>query len=595
MILPLPSKEPKIWKIVGLDTEDNSKGHVTLLDVCWKDGGAFQHFTTESPAECLAFMRKEFGKMRDVNFVAHNLEYDLGNLFKHEGFQSIKMMSYSAKLISAEIEGFKGRWTDSFNFYAGTLKKMGEIVGIEKGKMDVHSLAYVRGDTEILVEFMERFQDTCLDDGIGMGITIGGQAIKSWRTHHLDRPYMPWNEEPALSAYFGGRCELFWKGEIQGDITCADVNSMYPFAMTKEYPDTGTIEKRKGIDRRFGIADCTIFVPSTIKIPPLPVRTDGQLLFPTGMLRGWWTYHEIRNATKRGCEVRMVHESYGTDEGCYPFLTYIHETYGKRLEAREAGNDFLSTYFKLKANNSYGKLAQHLPRLEIRNEPMGKKELKKTGAVLEKRLGHLWQYRIPLLEPPEYANYLWGTYVTSYARIHLDQILNALNGVPGLQVLYCDTDSAMVCGTIPDGVLDLDEFRLGAMKVEKYVSADFRIPKGYVLVDAEGKVKVACKGVPLPRDFDKSLVGTSKNPQIQFLFDGYTKVEKPTRFRQGLAFHKEVNEWAPRPKSNTCEYERRLGDGETRPQVVTMKTNVYHRKLAPKKRVSKEPKEPENV
>lgn len=576
--MPLPSKEPKVWKIVGLDTEDDSNGHVTELDACWKNGGTFQHYTCTDPAEMLAFLRKEFGKRKDVNFVAHNLEYDLANLLKHEQFQSVRTMSYSAKLISAELEGFKGRWTDSWNFCSMSLAKMGETVGIKKGKMDVHSIEYVRGDTEILVEFMERFQDANLDTGIGLGITIGGQAMKLWRTQHLDRPYAPWNEEAALHAYFGGRCELFWRGEVQGDITVADVNSMYPWAMTLEYPDTGSMERLHDMDRRFGLADCTIYVPLDMTIPPLPVRTDGQLLFPTGSLRGWWTFHEIRNAVQRGCVVKQVHESWGTDEGCYPFVTYVEEVYGKRLEAREAGNAFLTTYFKLLANNAYGKLAQHLPRLEIRNEPMGRKELRKTGAVLEKRLGKLWQYRIPLLEPPEYANFLWGTYVTSYARVHLDRLLNAVH-TAGAQVLYCDTDSVMFLGSVPEGTLDLDEYRLGAMKVEKYISADFRIPKGYVLVEEGGKVKVACKGVPLPRDFDKGLVGTMENPQMQFLFGGYTEVVKPMRLRQGMGQNKEPNVWAPRPKSNKTVYDRRTGEGATNPQSVTMTKPVYVRKL----------------
>jgi hypothetical protein len=167
---------------------------------------------------------------------------------------------------------------------------------------------------------------------------------------------------------------------------------------------------------------------------------------------------------------------------------------------------------------------------------------------------------------------MWGAHVTSYGRIHLLRQLRAVADKEGCQILYCDTDSVMWTGKADPG-LDLDQKRLGALKVDDYDRAEFFMPKGYVLhwKDGAGKrcADVACKGVPLPRDFNKDHEGTNKDPRIKFMRTGTSKAVRPVRLRASLATGEVANVWREVTKERRGDYTRRKGKiGETKPLRV---------------------------
>jgi len=562
MLTKLTGNDIVSFPICAFDTEDNSKGGVLQLDFCRRINGKLVHDTFTSVTEAIEFI---YSLKEKHLFVAHNLEYDIINLTRDVNYWPIKRMTYTARLISAKLKGTSHLFVDSFNYYAGSLADMGKVVGIEKKKMDLSNTEYVETDTEILFVFMEQFQERVNTElGLTISPTIGKMALQTFRRNFLDRDYIPFNDDICRAGYYGGRCEMFHKGEQYGKIKYADINSMYPDQMRNEFPDTDTITEIFDIDTTFGISEVTIKIPESLHIGPLPYRTD-KLIYPVGTIRGTWTNHEIRNALEYGCEIIEYHNGQGTDIGVPVFRKFVEHYYGKRQEAKD---DFLKTFYKLLLNSSYGKYFQHNDYVECRDQQMGRKEEAFLDAKLQKVLGPLYFYEVPMQEPPRTANYIWGCYVTSYARIKLYKILTEVH--KNAKLLYCDTDSAIYLelpGMEPN--LDLDQKRLGALKVEDYNYANFIMAKGYILRDKEG-YKTVCKGVPQPRELEKNKIYSEENPRYNFLLHGKASFDKPVKLRESASTGETPNYWREVSKEMRTIYERRnvYSNGETSPILI---------------------------
>jgi hypothetical protein len=193
------------------------------------------------------------------------------------------------------------------------------------------------------------------------------------------------------------------------------------------------------------------------------------------------------------------------------------------------------------------------------------KECERLGAHVETVLGPFYQYVIKRAKPPVTANYLWGTYITSYARLTLLQRMNAVHDAGGT-LLYCDTDSILFYGDKAKDALEYSDTTLGAMKVKAYAFGNFVMAKGYYLCKAvEGgyqPVKLACKGV-------NQVYGLS------YLHGHPVKYEKPVKLKEGLrtvyaktnidkddAFRREhsENSWHEVTKAQKSVYFKRMGD-----------------------------------
>ena len=76
-----------------------------------------------------------------VKVYAHNLQYDLGNLFPHK-IDDLDVVLVGGRLIRADW-GNKIRFRDSYNLFPMSLKVLGSSIGLEKKEFDVNSEAYV--------------------------------------------------------------------------------------------------------------------------------------------------------------------------------------------------------------------------------------------------------------------------------------------------------------------------------------------------------------------------------------------------------------------------------------------------------------------
>ncbi len=529
-------------QIVGFDTEDY-KGTPTLF--VFYDGT--DYFVTKDEKKALAYIYNYKGP---VVFVCHNLQYDMANLFKRTRYRLVKDMTFASRLIKVTLQNLSPRrvyFMDSCAFYAGSLSSLGDLIGMPKTEGSPFDAEYSKQDAKIVYTFMDMIQKRLNADGLNLCLTLGSMAMADFRTNYMKGPSLiSYNSPLCLEAYYGGRVELFYKGTIEDSVFSADINSSYPTEMFhREYPDTTVIEPSTLATHDFGIGRFTIRVPETLFIPPLPYHSpEGRLFFPVGNVTGAWTYAEVRFAVSKGCTVLSESDGEGTRYGCRPFRDFIDVNYNARLDMKSKAKqkeargeptyaeDFEILYYKLKMNNLYGKFSQHKDKTEMTRDKKTAYQCEKLGEYVEGQVGPFWRYRVKRQKAPNTANYMWGTYVTSYARISLMEKLYAVHDA-GATLLYCDTDSVMFTKSDACKALDVSG-GLGAMSVEQFDMAHFEMAKGYLLARNVGPnqyqtIKIACKGV-------------HQEYGLAYLQGEKVRYEQPVKMKAGLiAQHAKVN------------------------------------------------------
>lgn len=581
----------KEYPIIAFDTEDDSKG-TPLLFSFYGDFPA-KEFVTKHWEEALDFIYE----VEDTSiFVAHNLEYDVANLFKQSDYLMVDKMLYASSLLKVDLYGTKHFMLNTHSFFKGSLAKMGEFVGVEKLEGDALSEAYVIQDAKIAYTFTKMFQEKLVKEvGVNLSVTIGKMAMDTYRrSHMIKKKQITYNSPNCLKAYYGGRVEIFKKG-ITKDIKVTDINSAYPFVMKEyDYPDTASIEPSSIKTHKYGIGRFDMYVPPDTFLPVLPYKSpDKRLFFPVGNFSGWWTYQEVRYAIEMGATIVKEYEGEGTNRGCRPFESFIDTYYEKRQECKtrlqknpdDTQATFDSLFYKFWLNNLYGKWCQHKDGVEMTRDkwPDFKLDkLRETPGFKETKIGCFYNYTVPKTELPKTANFMWGIYVTSYARIYLHKGLQAVHN-SGHSLLYCDTDSVMYSAnndSVPFNITN----NLGDWDIEKFDLGIFRQAKGYLLCDKENSdyiiKKVACKGVPTNYAYD-------------FIVDGMAKIMKPYRMKEALIrinakankgndeFLKDIGEnvWHDVAKEMKSIYVKRKGDIITYPvtldEMYELEQNTY--------------------
>lgn len=508
--------------IVVFDTEDNSEElkagqekEITQIAAISSKGQKFHSYGND---------KRPFLKwLRRVNpsvVYAHNVEYDIGNLFRNE-LEQLDYMLCGKKLLSALWKSIEFR--DSLHVWPLSVAKLGESFGLKKLDRDVHSKAYVFRDCEIVMRAMQFALKMAVTYKLKrMPYTLGGFASKTWKSLGGKNWYCDckWTRQ----ALFGGRVELFQK-EHHGLVSYCDINSLYPYVMTFDYPfEVGSVNDITG----FGVAGVTIRVPRDTFIAPLPVRTeDGSIIYPVGTLEGVWTFHEIRNAIDHGAKLLKIHSAVGTQE-VFPFYRdFMEHFYQRRLESKEAGKRL---FYKLLMNNLYGHLG-------MRNGQLFRSQVYDgTDSGCMKMFGN--KMLVPIESNlPDHVNYLHAAYVTSYGRLELLKYLYKL----GERLLYCDTDSVIFTGKPPFAVGS----QLGQMKLVSK-SRYFRsvLPKTYILDE-----DYVAKGVP-------------KKHAKEFILRGSVTYKQPYRWGESVRFYsrdnrKPLSVWHPVTKRLLSKYAKK--------------------------------------
>lgn len=261
-------------------------------------------------------------------------------------------------------------------------------------KPDEEMRAYNALEIRLLEDLMAKFRRTMIEINVplphrwqGPGQLAGALLKQHEIPKATELPY--WNDEPfkrAMNAcYYGGRFETSAVGYVSDFIYNPDINSAYPYAMTK-LPCLVHGEWRHGRkpSSDLYIAHGTFTAAEQAKFYGFPFRSrDGMITFPAAG-RGWYWSFEIE-ASK--------HQSFAIDD-CWSYVKrcdcrpmgWVPELYAQRLRlgATTQGNAL-----KLVLNSLYGKLCQ------------------RVGSA-------------------PYNNLVWSSFITAYVRTMIQTFVHSL-------------------------------------------------------------------------------------------------------------------------------------------------------------------------
>lgn len=375
-------------------------------------------------------------------------------------------------------------------------------------------------EIKLLQELMEKFRSACTDVGLAPSKWQGpGQLAKALMAKHSvpkskDVPLLSSGEYDDLltfgrHAYYGGRPELMAIGPVNRPVYQWDINSAYPAGMLSVpclmHGGWEFEEYEKGMDAAKIKADAAIvygtFARKKLKANErpamwngLPFRSpDGSICYP-GTGTGWYWSFEIASAKHQSFRAKSAWV-YNRTCDCQP-LSFVRPVYEQRLAL---GKDGAGMVLKLALNSLYGICVQSIGR-------------------------------------PEYANSIWGSYLTAFCRTICQEFLHSseacAGGICGHDVLMIATDSL---ATITDRQDLTPSKELGGWSVETHPLGMFLIQPGLYFGSSGKRAKT--RGVPLAVITEKEgefRAAFDKMVQSKRLEDG--DVEVPQRMFVGIRY-----------------------------------------------------------
>ncbi len=521
--------------------------------------------------------KKEFKKQRYKNKIvyAHNAEYDLsavyGNIYDLD-----RGAIFNGKFICCTNGNC--HFADSYNLLPASVKKLGEILGIEKQKLgDADLISHVNRlqkdvdycyrDCEIVYKSLQNLFKDCEPC-----YTIGSLALKIFRTKYLKKTIkVNEHSDRFFESLYGGRTEAFKIGKVNANVY--DINSAYVSVMAKnKFPNPAKLKviTKPNLDKLSeilsnddleGMATCDVAVSPNEKLPVLPYRLDNRLIFPCGSFSGSWTFSELRYANKNShTAIIDVHEIIYAPAIDSPFEQFANDVWSNRQAAQKIGDKATDYREKLFGNNLWGKLAQQAKE-EFRycydnkeaKEFMKRKKIR-SAEIIPVRGGFFLRYENFKIFSHTIA--CWAAYITAYVRImlHKEMIKD------GNKLIYCDTDSRFVEKEYKYTTENL----LGGWKKEDKKVTKIRALKDYVYTyfdEKEKKTKVAQMLKGIKKDAEQ--LDAEANA---FLINRMIRTRESLRRTDGLppgTFIKQL-------KTLSGDYKKReiLPNGETKPFML---------------------------
>lgn len=290
-----------------------------------------------------------------------------------------------------------------------------------------------------------------------------------------------------------------YKNQLIGEGSVYDVNSMYPWAMKycllphgEPVYFTGKYKKTSN----YPLYVCCICCEFDLK----PGKFPSVQLKHTGIYSDneYIEHSEIPTVlTLTNIDYELFLHNYnikGGEEGIEylggymfrakhgMFTEYIDYWYQVKTDSKRTGNKGMEKIAKLMLNSLYGKFgSRQSGKSKIPYYDNTKNCVRYKQSAEEKRKGGY----LPI-----------ATFITSYCR---DKIIRAAE-LCGDRFIYADTDSVHIKGYEPVEGLNVDEYRLGAFKLEeKFIRGKFIRQKTYLEVYKKGdkeKINLKCCGMP---------------------------------------------------------------------------------------------------
>lgn len=452
------------------------------------------------------------------NYAIFNSALDIVNARKFAIESTIYSISYrsniefrdSLHLLQAPLRAFGSKGITPEKF----INKNHPHFGLH-GKITEEDIEYCVQDCVILknalIELRSLYREWTGKVDAALPYTAASMAHKTWSArywsedwkwtgsngrNHLSTKIDKEADASARLAYYGGRVQVFCEeGELYENVASFDRNSKYPTIMlNEELPDPTSTRKffinRLEIIRekkylywgKFTMEgdDSRAFLPSKDE--------DGRRDYTQKTFEGYLCSPEVERALDCGWKIIDGEDLYYAEKTVRPFKEYVEFFYSMRMEMKN-DDDERQQLIKILLNSLYGKFGQKggYKQLLTPEEINGVLNNPKTiicenefGCLegYEDEEGNLWEVcywsadsdHIYLQcytedEAPEHSCFQWAAFITSYARVQLDEAIEAMGD--NYEVLYTDTDSVHIAGfqegdTVP---LELGK-KLGQWEIE---------------------------------------------------------------------------------------------------------------------------------
>lgn len=360
-------------------------------------------------------------------------------------------------------------------------------------------IAYIRADIIIVakaIKFMLEHGQTKL--------TAASNALNDFRSRYNKREYNrlfpklnPINDKDIRMSYKGGWTFLNpkYKNLPIGEGSVYDVNSMYPWAMKYcllPYGDPVYFSGEYKENKNFPLYVINFLAEFKLKPGHYP---SIQLKNTCFYSNNEYITHSIAPTvlTLTSVDFELFKENYDYEiietMGGYMFKAkygmfdeYIDYWYNEKSNAKKEHNKGIEKISKLMLNSLYGKFG---------SRRSGKSKIPYYDSEAD-----LVRYKQSEEEERNGGYLPIATFITSYCR---DKIIRTAN-LCGDRFIYADTDSVHILGTEPVPGMDVDEFRLGAFKLEeKFVRAKFIRQKTYLEIyvkQGKEQMNLKCCGMP---------------------------------------------------------------------------------------------------
>lgn len=362
----------------------------------------------------------------------------------------------------------------------------------EENKKDIQH--YLKYDVLSLAESLHKFESWLKEINQSITTTLGAPslALKHWM--HTELPECLWcPKSPSVKCFqrqsvYGGR--VIHQRKVGEDMICLDANSLYPSAMTYDYPigtyTMGKISQFQHIlnEKMHFIAEVTLNGNNiALGIVPHKETIKSGLTYPSNIFRGVYTSPDVYSALAAGYTIVEVHQFIYWKESRPIFKDFIETLYETRNKLKKQGNPAEQTY-KLILNSFFGKFLErtgqqtkylhkypNMPTLEV-NKPVHASHENYTGTI-ERLPNNQYRFRYKTKEVLKRPTYV-GAFVLAYARAIMNKLYMNKAGTTGVikpsDVYYGDTDSIYLPLSLIQNSTEqarnscLDENKLGYLK-----------------------------------------------------------------------------------------------------------------------------------
>lgn len=397
---------------------------------------------------------------------------------------SYKILPFSVEYIGEHVSGMK--------------KLKGSIDYTKKRpcgyKMNAVEKNYLKHDVMIMNIALNKFFNKYKN--LDKVLTIGSYALKNFKEEtgfksKLYKRYFPKIEDDVFfrRAYKGGWCYV--NDKIQDiplynlDGQVYDVNSLYPYVMTLEYPrgDPIPINEFDSILKSEYPYYVEFEATFHLRKNKFPFLQDKNTLFsryshvketdiPLNMVLSRPDF-EIFNECYEADYFQFI-KGYYFKEVCSPFIPYIEKWFSEKKEAK-LKNDKVSLIFsKLMLNSLYGKFAQNPIKYS-------------KNIIVDEN-----SYHYETFEDLGRGGYIViGAYITAYARSITVRAANKNYK----KFLYSDTDSVHLSGKAVG--IEIDKYKLGAWDNESSFDRCRMVRQKTYIEGLGEKYVIKCAGMPV--------------------------------------------------------------------------------------------------